>query len=697
MSDGKEEYMANRDTYSVSIKPSSVLYADFRNYLKMYIQSVKRTYAFSASYRFHSLVRALQTWDNVYFTTDRETSFDILQAIRLIMARSQNKTYFSVMNQLFAIKDEYSVNSELLSRMRKSPTARRHPKSRTLIAYKRTQADVFKVADIVDATFSSSPEVKSKMIHVIEEISEMLHLDFDKIMSHPLTELRKIFPKEPFTSYCNYVRWYVKLYQVKTYTLLADYPTTWNRRLDMLNLYKSRTSPSYVLTEDNVAEQSDVSSLADNSLSLVPFKNFIGLSIPDFDPSNRKVHAFKAMVTSTKVVASDFKEATFYGFKHNPARQKYMYSHTPNMKAWYDGMSIVSITKVTNNKFEISVYAEPTTLVCSVLKREMSRMFLASKEMMFTYWSVSSRRTINLVYTDMDNFNLSDIRRRHLVKPMLNVKRSMTRWTSSIVVGEIVFRLFDGPQKFHPGVKASWMPETVFSVMSELTRSYCTLEEINSMIRYIPMYEASFLKRSRDKAEDIVKDFMSVIFAPGFSDPFTALSDYQGGFKDFSTVKSDRDDSNIFLNIEGNLLPAEMIEAITDPNRMSVFHEGFGTSDLMNAILVTTIRAVREEVRFNLTDILAAEPSLSAMSSIVLTLVKRDLKFENEEMSDLLSLLVTAAVLRSSILTAKNSKSIKFKLLSESSISTIEKGSIVGWSQKTEIRDILQAFEEDEE
>jgi len=685
----KEELNNLADMISVSNIGSSVLLFDQMLYLRSYISMVKRTYGFSVSFRFNSLIRALQYKKSMSFTFDRETTMTIFEAITYILNKSIKNTFFSAFNPLFSVEEEHTHNKSLIKSMRVNRNIVRHPKMRSLIMYKREITDKSSEAEIIRSTFSSDMAVRARVLHFTSEISKMLNIDQDKLFEDPVTTLSKRFKQKPLLHFSNYVRWYTKLYQVKSFALVSDFPTTYNRRLDILSLYRFKTDPDFIYVPTEVTDTENIDALTDNSLLLAPFSEILKLDLTSITASNRKTQAFKAMTQSREIIQESMSTATFVGLTYNPASSRILYSASKTRQMWTDGVSMLSLESIEQDKFELKRYGEPSSIAISALVRNFGKLFLASRATEIMFVSSTAKRQMVINFYTKDSFDMADVLKLRMPITVLEVARSPARWKADLVMSTHRFNLYTGPTRFQPSEAAPGVEPKVLTDITHLTRSNCTLDEINQFMKSLPGYENSLFGVKKDLASEMASNFFSIMMSPGFSNPFAFLADIE--------YSSDEDDEPGVLGIERNmgdlLLPREIVEALTSPEKIMVFNHDVGSSDLLASVFTTVQRAVRDELTYNTRDLVKSSMSADKVFSFVMSMVKRDIKFgdgpEKTEVSDMLAMFITSAILRPSLLSMAKVRSAKVFLIDERELTRFSEGSVVSWSRTLELMELF--------
>jgi hypothetical protein len=248
-----------------------------QKFKRSYFVGMNRKYEFQETMVVHSLVRALQMSGKkavVFPKTKEQVEFEdiihstsstkkeremaqqdldtfkvgVIEFVSFCKSRSNLKSSWSMMigyKDICRISDDVEVT---LKGMVKS-LRMNHPTMRELRFNMEDYKSSFDQKDLMNFIFDRHSDFRNSSLKAFEKMCDLFGMKMTKVWENPFKFMRDIMKDKSYCykTFTEFTKFMSKMAGNVQMTLLSDYPDSGNLKINLLNMYRSRTSPLFLL------------------------------------------------------------------------------------------------------------------------------------------------------------------------------------------------------------------------------------------------------------------------------------------------------------------------------------------------------------------------------------------------------------------------------------------------------------------
>jgi len=686
----------------LNLYSSTVLLRDFKMYLKDYLMKVKKTYAFSSSFRYHSVIRAMQMSYNCKLTSMEKTDegLSIREMIDLIMNSEVRTSFVNMFDVMIPIVNEYKMTMSSMEKMSKK-SINRHPKFRTLTFFTRSISDRVKERDFVKAIFSTDADVRSSMLYTIQDFSKMLNVDAVSLMTEPFKTSKEKFGKKGLTILINYIRWYCKFYSSKDVTMVSDFATSWDRESDMATLYYYKTDPEKIYSDDDLDYVEDSRKMMENEICFGTMKKAATHKITR-TRARRRDQVLK-MISEASVTSETLNEANLTLkdlslLDSRPVFSRRRITSSETEMCYLDSKGKVTLIESHANKWKINMYGNLSENLKSMVTREIISTDRKTTNMRIFY-KVSKSEEYECTASELLSDEIwSSIYKFYFTRPKMRVMRTFGMWKADLISNNHEVNLFKGEKNFYPEVTSS-SESTQVKRFKNLAMNNLNFKQTHDLIVETFNLDHKFFsdtvisKEEKQEMEGQVESMLvsSLIDSSGLG--FIDDDEFAGmGIDTMSDSSSDSQEISDSLDNYWEvttLMSPEFVEEIIQMNLRPDDSWSRECFEVNSMILESIAIVIREEVRYSISKFCRPDMSAQEVLTVLSNSIVRDLWFEEKkDMNEFFAVLCGLAVMKMSSLSRRMVEGMGIKRISDKAMQYI-RGSFY-WKREENIEGLLE-------
>jgi hypothetical protein len=695
---------ARLETLMVCPKMNSSLLTDFKLYLKEYVSKVKSTYAFSSTFRYNSIVRAMQYMDNIGPAARRSEKDNIMAWIDGIFTKKVKRSHFNVFEGMTAICNEHEEMRERMTRMnRRYPN--RHPKYRSIMMYKKTMMSVATESDIISVLFSRNNDTRTSHYVSAREFCETMGLDVDSVIANPISELSKVYSKKPLMRMKAMLRWFVKLYEVKSVSLVSDFPSSNNRRLDLWSLYGYKSSPFHVYSDLEFELDRDQFKICDTYMT---FGSFEDLTMMEVDESRLRTRSDKVMkmISDSKLDKRLNENSALFDLgEYNLLDERPLYSEVEKsdgqpLKKWVGKAGMIMLNYQSDSKIRVIQKGNPSEACISMVIREINLLNIRQTGIVWEF--KTGKRHFEEADAQIMNTRelMGKLFKAKFKKLKLQLKRGFSSWTATLVGGNTKIFLTKQEMRFHLDVnpfETGSMPSKLVTAYNNMAKGKYEMMGIDQVMKLSPRFKANFLELKGDDrvdAEDTMEPVGSM-FSSIMSAAMTGKMLTTKNLEELDLFEGDESIVRGSPSVDADSAVREMMitrDMLVDLSKKDVgIPEAVweGGEKLLSVISIAISWASKVEMTVNLKPLLRMCQEIPRILSMGVAVMKKFHKREdNETFSDLTCIITMCSELKNNMMSARLSKNFKVFRILEAKISE-NLSMVVGKSVNEDVMNLL--------
>jgi hypothetical protein len=397
---------------------------DFRHYMNRvseYFIGMNRKYEFQETMVVHSLVRALQMSKGNGIIYPRQTKFEEAELTLREKKNKENEKDYQIISDLEEFMEEEKVDIEdfctfileqdtqnsslkLLEGYKKlveaskdiqmkldlctKNTKNTHPTMRTMRFYLSDISLNCSSSEILSFLFESEKDFRNSTLRCFDHLMRMstTKMTMKEILRNPFLFIKNLMLQDDysFKSFKDFLSYHNKSMRFVKITMLSENVCSGNAYENLLNLYKTRSNPAYILEDNNKFRLEEMDMIFLTNMSL-------GINHLEVDNKKEKVEEDKDLsidsVDNAVVRCRKMYNATWNNlrdcvdFSYDRLEYKSYKVKGVQMKSWFDGM-VLSRARENKDDMEVDMWIlarEKVSLnqsekIRSVLKRYFYEM-----------------------------------------------------------------------------------------------------------------------------------------------------------------------------------------------------------------------------------------------------------------------------------------------------------------------------------
>nr|WNK16441.1 MAG: RNA-dependent RNA polymerase [Fusarium oxysporum f. sp. cubense negative-stranded RNA virus 2] len=414
----------NLDSINVNLSRQDIL--NHNSFKRSYFVGMNRKYEFQETMVVHSLIRALQmsTKKAVIFPKTKEmveledilmsknstteekararndleyNKVGVMEFLDFCLSRSHMKSSLNMMVGMKKVCDMSDQVHKKLSNMTKS-NRMNHPTMYELRFNLEEYKSSFQKNDLINFIFDRSSDFKNSSLKAFEKMCLLFGMRSSEVWSNPFKFIRETLNDKDYCykAFIEFVNYMSKVSGNTTMKMLSDFPDSGNLKINLTNLYRSRTSPLYMLDHPNDLKPStqDMSFLTKMSFQewdKIKEERVKGVTILSEDNKITRTRKLCSFGLDNVVKMSNVKSQRLFYKKINLKRENQL------IHVWTDFSFLVIATEFIERGtkhvvMDIKAYSRESVeenLLFTAVKRYMADMVGA--EMRFRERSITSR------------------------------------------------------------------------------------------------------------------------------------------------------------------------------------------------------------------------------------------------------------------------------------------------------------------
>lgn len=283
-----EEVMNLLDINSLNVHSPQTDMSNFLDFCRGFFIGMNRKYEFQETMVVHSLVRALQLsgakgiiypktyklqeaeaeltslkkhnlkteWEEERILTleteIQNENVDVVMYTKFILDRDEKNSSINMLSGLEKVVENHKKNMYLLDKMNKI-RKHTHPSMRMMRFYTDDVGITSSEKDMLDYMFSAEKDITNSTIHSFNHLMRMSPLMMDKkeIFKNPFKFIKDMMCSDvlPMKSFKDFLTYHNKSIKNIKVVMISDTYCAGNARQNMLNLYRTKLYPAYVLED----------------------------------------------------------------------------------------------------------------------------------------------------------------------------------------------------------------------------------------------------------------------------------------------------------------------------------------------------------------------------------------------------------------------------------------------------------------
>jgi hypothetical protein len=179
---------------------------------------------------------------------------DVIHYVLFIMDRDENNTSINMLSGLRRVVENYHDNMDILITMNKK-RKHTHPSMRLVRFYTDDVGITANEKDILDYIFSSEKDVNNSTIQSFNHLVRMsgIEMDSKEIFENPFLFIKNMMNSDvlPMKSFKDFLTYHNKSIRNVKINMISDTYCAGNAKQNILNLYRTKMFPAYVLEDMN--------------------------------------------------------------------------------------------------------------------------------------------------------------------------------------------------------------------------------------------------------------------------------------------------------------------------------------------------------------------------------------------------------------------------------------------------------------